>query len=490
MSLAGRLPRPWRTLRGRIALASLAGLLAASVVFAVVGTQLVRSEAERVSRSEFDRQAKALAKLVSTRAEEAATRGEEFTFFRVENLTTLVGPGTRLYAEGLELAPGAARPYDTFPRGAAQALEYGVLERDGVQRLDFVRPDTGEITEASAAPVELGGQIVGAILLSRPSSEVAADWGALARRVALAAGAGLVVALFLVLFLTSRVARPLRAMRVATRRVARGDRRVTLRRTGTQELDALSDAFNQMVRELAQSDAASRDFLMQVTHDLRTPLTAIRGHALALSDGVVPPDDVPRSLAAISGEARRLEALVADLLDLARLDARRFRLDLADADPAEVLDRAFDALEAEAAARGVRYERDIAPMPPMLTDEARVRQIVGNLIENALRWTPVGGTVRLTGRARPGGGLIATVSDSGPGLVPGDEEVIFEPFRSLEAPDGRRGTGLGLAISRELARALGGDVRADVHGGTGGRFVLELPRAREGQEAFAATEPR
>ena len=82
------------------------------------------------------------------------------------------------------------------------------------------------------------------------------------------------------------------------------------------------------------------------------------------------------------------------------------------------------------------------------------------------------------------------VSDSGPGLVPGDEEVVFEPFRSLDAPDGRRGTGLGLAISRELARALGGDVRADVHGGPGGRFVLELPRAREAQEALTASEPR
>ncbi len=490
MSLAGRLPRPWRTLRGRLALASLAGLLAASVVFAVVGTQLVRSEAERVSRIEFDRQAKALAKLVSNRAEEQATQGDEFTFVPLENLNELVGPGTQLYRDGLELAPGAARPYDTFPAAAAAALEYGVLERDGVQRVDFVRPESGEQTEASAAPVRLGGEIVGAILLSRPSSEVAADWQVLARRVGLAAGIGLVVALCLVLFLTSRLTRPLRAMRVATRRVARGDRRVKLRRTGTLELDALSDAFNQMVRELAQSESASRDFLMQVTHDLRTPLTAIRGHALALSDGVVPPDDVPRSLAAISGEARRLEALVADLLDLARLDARRFRLELADVDPAGVLDRAFDALEAEATARGVAYERDIEPMGPMVTDEARVRQIVGNLIENALSWTPPGGTVRLTGRGRSGGGLVAVVSDSGPGLVPGDEEVVFEPFRSLEAPDGRRGTGLGLAISRELARALGGDVRADVHGGSGGRFVLELPRAREAQEALAASEPR
>ena len=103
---------------------------------------------------------------------------------------------------------------------------------------------------------------------------------------------------------------------------------------------------------------------MRVTHDLRTPLTAIRGHAAALADGVVPPDDVPRSLAAIEGEAARLETLVADLLDLARLDAHRFKLDLAAWSPAEVLDRAFDAMEAEAVARGRRLRAPHRPDLP------------------------------------------------------------------------------------------------------------------------------
>ena len=485
MRLRGRVPRPWRTLRGRLALAFLVGLLAASVVFAAVGTGLVRSEAQRVSRAEFDRQARALAKLVGDRVEETATRGEDFRFFRVDNLSQLVGPGTKLYIDGLELAPGAERPYDTFPRAAARHLDYAALERTGVQRLDFVRPETGQRTEASAAPVAVGGAVVGAILLSRPPGEIAANWGALFRRVALAAAIGLLVALGLGIFLTSRLTRPLLALGAATRRVARGDRRVTLQPTGTRELDDLSADFNAMVRELARRDASAREFLMRITHDLRTPLTAIRGHSAALADGVVPPEDVPRSLAAISSEAQRLETLVADLLDLARLDARRFRLELAEVAPEEVLDRAFDALETEAASRSIAYERDIAPMEPMVTDEARVRQIVANLLENALRWTPEGGTVRLTGRPRPGGGLVAVVSDSGPGIPSGAEEIVFEPFRSEVTPGGQRGSGLGLAISRELARALGGDVRAESHQGLGSRFVLDLPAgARQPQEAL------
>ena len=107
-----------------------------------------------------------------------------------------------------------------------------------------------------------------------------------------------------------------------------------------------------MVRRLAERDGETREFLMRITHDLRTPLTAIRGHAAALRRRR-PPEDVARSLAAIEGEATRLETLVADLLDLARLDTHRFKLDLSWVEPAEVLDRAFDAMEAEATARGV-----------------------------------------------------------------------------------------------------------------------------------------
>lgn len=478
------MPRPQRTLRGRLALASLAGLVAASVVFALVGTSLLRTEAQSVARDELDRQARAIGRLVSQRAQEAVQLTEEFRWFRVANLEPIVGPGARLYVDGgtLPLSPGGRRPYDDFPAAASGQLDYALLEREGVQRIDFTRPD-GVGTEAAAVPIVIEDEIFGAILLSRPPSEITPDWTGLGLRVALAALAGLAVALALTLFLTSRLTRPLRVMRVAARRVGRGDRRVTLRPTGTQELDGLADAFNAMVRELAKGDARSRDFLMRVTHDLRTPLTAIRGHSAALSDGVVPPADVPRSLAAIEGEAARLERLVADLLDLARLDAHRFRLELAEVAPLGLLERAADAFEAEAAARDVRLRRELAPAPALVTDEARVRQIVSNLLENALRWTPAGGTVRLSGRVRDGGGLVVVVSDSGPG-VPADElERIFEPFHALDAPDGRRGSGLGLAISRQLARALGGDLRSESREGAGSRFTLELPGA-DAEEAL------
>ena len=467
---------PWRTLRGRLVLAAVAGLVTAAVVFAAVGAGLIRSQSQAVARGELDRQAQALAGIVSGQAERAAERGTEFrSDYRPDALEALVGPEARVFYTGLQLTPGAERPTGGFPSVAADELDYGVLEQEGVQRIDFQLPGTDEAYEASAAPVYLGDAIFGAILLARPPGQLASAWPDVAGRVVGAAGIGLAVALALMLLLTRRITRPLTAMQAATHRVAEGDLRAELGRTGTQELDELASDFNLMVRRLAQRDGETREFLMRVTHDLRTPLTAIRGHAAALSDGVVPQEDVLRSLAAIEGEATRLETLVADLLDLARLDAHRFKLDLARVEPSDVLDRAFDAMEAEATARGVSYERSIDPIPTVVTDESRVQQIVVNLLDNALRWTPAGGTVRLEGRSLPSGGFAAAVTDTGPGVPDRDRERIFDAFLSLETPDGQRGSGLGLAISRQLARALGGDVRMESREGSGSRFVLELP---------------
>ena len=475
MSPSPRPPAPWRTLRGRLVLAAVAGLVTAAVVFAAVGAGLIRSQSQAVARGELDRQARALAAIVSGQAERAAERGTEFRSYRPDALEALVGPEARVYYTGLQLTPGAERPTGEFPTVAADELDYDILDAEGVQRIDFRLPDSDEVYEATAAPVYLGESTFGAILLARPPGQLASAWPDVAGRVVGAAGIGLAVALGLMLLLTRRLTRPLTAMQAATHRVAEGDLRTQLGPTGTQELDELASDFNRMVSRLAERDGETREFLMRVTHDLRTPLTAIRGHTAALSDGVVPSEDVPRSLAAIENEATRLETMVADLLDLARLDTHRFKLDLGRVEPSDILDRAFDAMEAEAASRGVAYERRIDALPALVTDESRVQQIVTNLLDNALRWTPSGGTVRLEGQALPGGGFAAAVTDTGPGVPGGQEERIFDPFQSFETPDGRRGSGLGLAISRQLARALGGDVRVESREGAGSRFVLELP---------------
>lgn len=470
------LSAPWRTLRGRLALASLAGLVVASLVFTLVGSQLISGQSTRVARDELDRQTVVLAELISEDAERAAREGRVFRFLPRDGVETLVGEDTRLFFTGLALSPGADEPNAEIPSIIVDRLSYDVLDRDGVQRLDFTEPGAAQEIEASAAPVTVGNETAGAVLLARPVSEFGNSTGAVASRTLIAALVGLGVALLLLVYLTGRVTRPLRDMQEATRQVAAGDLNTRLQPAGTVELDEVSTAFNQMVEQLANRERMSRDFLMKITHDLRTPLTAIRGHATALADGVVPEDDVPRSLGAIEGEAARLETMVTDLLDLARLEANRFRVELDETDPVEVLDHAFHAHEAEAASQGVDYELQVAEMPIIVTDPIRIRQIVGNLLENALRWTPPGGSVVLRAAVSDHGAFDITVSDTGPGVPDHMRETIFAPFESAETPDGRVGSGLGLAISRQLARALGGDLTVGDGEEGGAVFRLHLPR--------------
>jgi two-component system, OmpR family, sensor kinase len=288
---------------------------------------------------------------------------------------------------------------------------------------------------------------------------------------------GLVIAFALTLWITSRLTRPLRTMEAAADRVAAGDLGVSVPPAGTEELDHVASAFNGMVARLREREDRSREFLMNVTHDLRTPLTAIRGHAAALRDGIVPADEVDRSLGAIDSEAARLSAMVSDLLDLARIDADQFRIEPATVNPRDVLEEAYAAQAAVAEARGVTLTPEIGDLPMIVTDAERFRQIIDNLLTNAIHWTPLTGTVRLAAQPEPDGGIRVEVADSGPGVPADRRERVFAPFHSEPRPDGHTGSGLGLAICRQLARTLGGDVVIDDADGGGALFVVTLPDA-------------
>jgi signal transduction histidine kinase len=445
-----------------------------------VAIGLIRNTSSDASHVELDRQITAIAALISDRVERDVEAGRPVRVpqvTNVQNLQLLVGAEAVFYYKGLPLSPGSTAPEDNLPPLAAEQVDFDELANDGVQRIEFTIDGSDRKLVGAAAPVMLDDTILGAAVIARPPAAFNSPIGRTVAQVLIATAIGLVVAIALSLYLTSRVLRPMRAMQAATRAVAAGNMELRLSPTGTQELDELSAAFNRMVEQLGERDRLARDFLMKITHDLRTPLTAIRGHSAALSDGVVPEHDVARSLAAIEGEAARLETMVADLLDLAKIDAHRFRMELDEVAPAAVLRQAFDAFEAQAAERGVRYECHLAPLPSVITDGARVQQIIANLLENALRWAPEGGTVRLEAHAEPDGGIVASVRDDGPGIEAEDRERVFEPFLSRETPEGDRGSGLGLAISRQLARALGGDVSVESRVGWGSRFTLRLPPA-------------
>jgi len=208
---------------------------------------------------------------------------------------------------------------------------------------------------------------------------------------------------------------------------------------------------------------------MSVSHELRTPLTAILGHVEALREGLV--QDERTSLNVIAAETARLERLVGDVLDLAKLDAHRFTLTREEVDMGRVCERAYEAFGEEARRRSIDYRRSVAARPVIVTDGDRVLQIITNLLSNAFRWTPDGGRIELALGAENGAVAVA-VGDTGPGIQPEDRERVFRAFWSR---GGHAGTGLGLAIARELAEALGGRLELESEPGQGSRFELVLP---------------
>jgi signal transduction histidine kinase len=327
-----------------------------------------------------------------------------------------------------------------------------------------------------AAPIVFHGTNVGAVILARPLADINNAWKNVIGLVAAGTAIGLIVAFILATFVARRITRPLTVVGAAADRVARGDLDVTVvsPRTSDDELGALATRFQGMVDRLREVDELERNFLMRVTHELRTPLTAIAGHVQAVSDGVVDSDDMEDSMVAVNEEVRRLDRLVNDLLDLTRLEAHQFRVVSEEVGLEALLEQAAAAFREKARANEIDFETDIAEAPTVITDGDRVLQIVTNLLDNAFRWTPRGGTVRL-GCVASSGIAAITVTDSGPGISASDLQAVFHPFYSRR---GEGGTGLGLSIARELAGALGGRLAVESEVGTGSTFTLALPRRR------------
>jgi len=269
-----------------------------------------------------------------------------------------------------------------------------------------------------------------------------------------------------------RLTRPLRDAQIATGKIASGDlaARVPERAADGEELAGLARSINAMAEGLERSRRLERQFLLSVSHDLRTPLTSIRGFAEAISDGKAP--DIPQAAGIIGAEARRLERLVGDLLELAKLDARRFSLDVRSTDVAEVVADTAEGFRPAADSAGVALTVAPAEGLTAAADPDRLAQVLANLIENALKFASGSITV---GSGRSGLGVAVWVEDDGPGIPADDLAHVFEPFwHSQRSPAREVGTGLGLAIVAELVAAMGGTVRAEPLDAGGTRVVVGL----------------
>lgn len=337
-----------------------------------------------------------------------------------------------------------------------------------------------------ALPVEVDGQIVGSVLLDLPPEAavpppLSPEGNFLARvnqAILLSALGATIIALALGVLLARAISRPVQELTEATQRVAQGElgHQVTVR--GKDELGQLGASFNRMSADLATSNQLRRQMTADIAHELRTPLSVILGYTEALADGKL--QGSPAIYDAMYGQSRLLGHLVDDLRTLSLADAGELILNQTVTPPGEPLERTAAAHAALADQRQIHLEVQIAEdLPPIFVDRERLAQVLANLVANALRYTPEGGTITL---AAAGGAdkVILQVSDTGPGIEPEHLPLIFQRF--YRADVSRHTTdngesGLGLAIAKSLVEAQGGTIEATSTVGEGATFAIVLPPA-------------
>lgn len=309
------------------------------------------------------------------------------------------------------------------------------------------------------------------------------------RRLVVALAIGVGVAAAIGYLASQRVTRPLRQAANAAERLSSGERGVRLDPEGPAEVADIAYSLNDLSDALAVSEGRQREFLLSVSHELRTPLTAVRGYAEALADGLVDPDDVAATGAVLTRESDRLDRLVSDLLDLARLRAEEVAIDAVVVDLTELCRHAGEVWADRCERESVRFSAEIPSAPVLVrTDPVRARQMIDNLAENALRVTPSGAPIVLALRVA-GGDAVIEVRDGGPGLTDDDMDVAFEPAALHGRYRGIRdvGSGVGLALVGRLASRQGGQasVGRSEEGGAAFRVRLPLVEAAGGAAAVS-----
>ncbi len=427
-------------LAARIALLCLGVAFVAVLVAGVVTVRLVLSTSQQVSREFLRSQADVVSGQISNNRIEQVLEGQGIAIVRIS-------------------AAGEVSGSDRAAVRAAREVH--------VDRVVGGSPVSGV---SGRLNVEARASGAGGFALVQ-ETETGNTYRKLVRNIIFALGVGLLVACLAGLALGSVLARPLRRVASVAHSMSAGRRDLRVPVVGTVELAEVATSVNSLADALQRSESRQRDFLLSVSHELRTPLTAVTGFAESLADGVVSGEQVAPVGTVILDEARRLDRLVTDLLDLARLGADDFRLDMAAVALEPVVRSASEVWHARCHARGVPFSLDISASPTVWADARRLRQVIDGLMENALRVTPAGHPVVLALSS------VLEVRDGGPGLAPEDYPVAFDRgvLHARYQESRPVGTGVGLALVHGLVTRMGGTIKAGPAPEGGAAFTVTLP---------------
>lgn len=396
----------------------------------------------------------------------------------------IVAPDGTILADSMRGGAGGVMTVD--PDDMSMVMSGATIVRRGYFRGHFRFP-----VISVGLPLYAGGQPGGAIFLHSPVYGVRIGILQVYRLFGMAAFLSITIALVLSLWLSRRIARPLQEMSEAAQALAQGrfEERVAVPPAGSagEEVARLAVSFNHMAEQLGKLERMRRQFIADVSHELRSPLTSMRGFLQGVLDGTIPPQQQERYLSLAFDETKRLSRLVQDLLDLASIEAGDVRFNLQKMDPVPVVARVLDKMEPQAEEKRLEVQPDMPPegMLAIMADPDRLEQVMINLLDNAIRFTPEGGqiTVRVGEQGNKVGAgeplVEISVTDTGPGISPEEIDLIWERFYKSDPARtrSRGGTGLGLAIVRELVRRQGGNAYVESRVGEGTTFRVVFPSA-------------
>jgi signal transduction histidine kinase len=451
------------SLATRIVLVCVAVAGVAVLVAGLVMTGLARRSAQGVLQDSLAAQADVLASQVDDRGlgSRAAGLGRAAEVVRGQGIVVVI----LLPRRGIQ--PADRRAIDAATAAGLTGIS------DGERISAKVSVDGQEyLVEARGVGPRSGFALVSPIRMAAD-----AQW-MLIRNILFALGAGLLVAALAGGLLGRLLSRPLRRTADVAGALRQGRRDLHVPVEGPAEVAEVAEAVNELSVALRHSEERQREFLLSVSHELRTPLTAVHGFAESLADGVVTGSEAQHAGRVIQRESQRLERLVSDLLDLARLGADEFRLDVAEVDLRETVNACAEVWRVRCERQGVTFRLEVPSSPAVVTTDARrIRQVLDGLAENALRVTPAGSQLTLALDSSRPGMVALQVRDGGPGLAPEDYAVAFERGVLHEKYRGQRpvGSGIGLALAFALVSRLGGTMTAAPSPEGGAAFTVWLP---------------
>ncbi len=356
---------------------------------------------------------------------------------------------------------------------------YRVLSGAEIHVRGLLDPETASTVTIGVPWLSSAGRVQGAVMLHISVADLKVDYSDTIRNALISGALSLALGTFLSLIIASSQSKPLRRITTAVTQFAQGNLASRIPVQGKGEIAALAQSFNTMAEDLSRLEESRRSFVASVSHELRSPLTCIRGYIEGMQDGTIPPEEQGPYLEIVLQETNRLTALVNDLLDLSRIESGKVALKPEVFDINELARLSVIKFERRIEEKNLNVEVHLREEPLLVrADRDRIAQVLTNLIDNAIKFLPEGGLLALSAR-EAGRECLVSVRDNGPGIAQEDLPYIFDRFyKADKAHTSGMGTGLGLSIVKKILEQHGQDIRVSSSKGGGAEFTFTLEAAQ------------